>query len=81
MKKHLRLQEVAAKARLPCIYLADSGGANLPHQAALFPDREGFGRIFYNQARGLVIIRDSTRTIPAHLNPNLTSISPHRRRA
>ncbi|MDE3176305.1 MAG: methylcrotonoyl-CoA carboxylase, partial [Pseudomonadota bacterium] len=51
VKKHLRAQEIAADNRLPCVYLVDSGGANLPHQAEVFPDREHFGRIFYNQAR------------------------------
>jgi 3-methylcrotonyl-CoA carboxylase beta subunit len=51
VKKHLRAQEIAAENHLPCIYLVDSGGANLPHQAEVFPDREHFGRIFYNQAR------------------------------
>ena len=51
VKKHLRAQEVAAQNRLPCIYLADSGGAYLPLQAEVFPDREHFGRIFCNQAR------------------------------
>jgi 3-methylcrotonyl-CoA carboxylase beta subunit len=51
VKKHLRLQEVAAACRLPCVYIADSGGANLPRQADVFPDRDHFGRIFYNQAR------------------------------
>jgi 3-methylcrotonyl-CoA carboxylase beta subunit len=51
VKKHLRAQEVAMQNRLPCIYLVDSGGANLPHQAEVFPDREHFGRIFFNQAR------------------------------
>jgi 3-methylcrotonyl-CoA carboxylase beta subunit len=51
VKKHLRAQEVAGDNRLPCIYLVDSGGANLPHQTEVFPDREHFGRIFYNQAR------------------------------
>ena len=51
VKKHLRAQEVAAENRLPCIYLVDSGGANLPHQDEVFPDKEHFGRIFYNQAR------------------------------
>lgn len=51
VKKHLRAQEIAQQNRLPCIYLVDSGGANLPHQADVFPDREHFGRIFYNQAR------------------------------
>jgi 3-methylcrotonyl-CoA carboxylase beta subunit len=51
VKKHLRAQEIAIQNRLPCIYLVDSGGANLPHQAEVFPDREHFGRIFYNQAR------------------------------
>ena len=49
-KKHLRAQEVAAQNRLPCIYLVDSGGANLPNQDEVFPDREHFGRIFFNQA-------------------------------
>ena len=51
VKKHLRAQEIALENRLPCIYLVDSGGANLPHQAEVFPDREHFGRIFYNQAQ------------------------------
>ncbi|RIX69914.1 carboxyl transferase domain-containing protein, partial [Acidovorax cavernicola] len=50
VKKHLRAQEVAAQNRLPCIYLVDSGGANLPNQDDVFPDRDHFGRIFYNQA-------------------------------
>jgi 3-methylcrotonyl-CoA carboxylase beta subunit len=50
VKKHLRAQEIARENRLPCIYLVDSGGANLPHQTEVFPDREHFGRIFYNQA-------------------------------
>ncbi len=50
VKKHLRAQEIARQNRLPCIYLVDSGGANLPHQTEVFPDREHFGRIFYNQA-------------------------------
>ncbi len=50
VKKHLRAQEIALENRLPCIYLVDSGGANLPHQAEVFPDREHFGRIFFNQA-------------------------------
>ena len=50
VKKHLRAQEIALENRLPCIYLVDSGGANLPHQAEVFPDRDHFGRIFYNQA-------------------------------
>src|ERR1700759_225664 len=51
VKKHLRAQEIAAENRLPCIYLVDSGGANLPYQAEVFPDRDHFGRIFFNQAR------------------------------
>ena len=51
VKKHLRAQEVAIENNLPCIYLVDSGGANLPHQSEVFPDREHFGRIFYNQAQ------------------------------
>ncbi|MEO1038269.1 MAG: carboxyl transferase domain-containing protein [Pseudomonadota bacterium] len=50
VKKHLRAQEVARENRLPCIYLVDSGGANLPHQAEVFPDKDHFGRIFFNQA-------------------------------
>ncbi len=51
IKKHLRAQEIARENRLPCIYLVDSGGANLPHQAEVFPDRDHFGRFFYNQAQ------------------------------
>ena len=51
VKKHLRAQEVARQNRLPCLYLVDSGGAFLPLQAEVFPDREHFGRIFFNQAR------------------------------
>ena len=51
VKKHLRAQEIALQNCLPCIYLVDSGGANLPHQSQVFPDREHFGRIFYNQAQ------------------------------
>ena len=51
VKKHLRAQEIAEQNLLPCVYLVDSGGANLPHQAEVFPDREHFGRIFFNQAR------------------------------
>ncbi len=50
VKKHLRAQEIAMENRLPCVYLVDSGGANLPHQAEVFPDRDHFGRIFFNQA-------------------------------
>jgi 3-methylcrotonyl-CoA carboxylase beta subunit len=51
VKKHLRAQEIAMQNRLPCVYLVDSGGANLPNQDEVFPDRDHFGRIFYNQAR------------------------------
>src|SRR3989475_13328487 len=51
VKKHLRAQEIARENHLPCIYLVDSGGAFLPLQAEVFPDRDHFGRIFYNQAR------------------------------
>jgi len=51
VKKHLRAQQIALENRLPCVYLVDSGGAFLPLQAEVFPDREHFGRIFYNQAR------------------------------
>ncbi|MFY7851984.1 MAG: carboxyl transferase domain-containing protein, partial [Brevundimonas sp.] len=48
VKKHLRAQEIAEQNNLPCVYLVDSGGANLPHQAEVFPDRDHFGRIFFN---------------------------------
>ncbi len=51
VKKHLRAQEIAEESALPCVYLVDSGGANLPNQDEVFPDRDHFGRIFYNQAR------------------------------
>lgn len=51
VKKHLRAQEIASQCKLPCLYLVDSGGANLPKQAEVFPDRDNFGRIFYNQAK------------------------------
>lgn len=51
VKKHLRAQEIAEDCALPCVYLVDSGGANLPNQDEVFPDRDHFGRIFYNQAR------------------------------
>src|ERR1700726_606252 len=51
VKKHLRAQEIAEENRLPCVYLVDSGGANLPNQAEVFPDRDHFGRIFYNMAQ------------------------------
>ncbi len=64
VKKHLRAQEIAAENRLPCIYLVDSGGAYLPLQHRVFPDREHFGRIFYNQAR---LSRDGVLQIAAVL--------------
>ena len=51
VKKHVRAQDIARQNRLPCVYLVDSGGAFLPLQAEVFPDRDHFGRIFYNQAR------------------------------
>lgn len=51
VKKELRAQEIAAENRLPCVYLVESGGAMLPFQADVFPDKEHFGRIFYNMAR------------------------------
>lgn len=51
VKKQLRAQEIAEENRLPCIYLVDSGGANLPWQADVFPDKMHFGRNFYNQAK------------------------------
>lgn len=50
VKKQLRAQEIAEENRLPCLYLVDSGGANLPRQADAFPDKFHFGRVFYNQA-------------------------------
>ena len=50
IKKHLRAQEIAARCRLPCIYLVDSGGAYLPKQSEVFPDKENFGRVFYNES-------------------------------
>jgi len=55
VKKHLRAQEIAEKCMLPCIYLVDSGGANLPHQAEVFPDRDHFGRIFFNEVASLTL--------------------------
>ena len=67
VKKHLRAQEVALHNRLPCIYLVDSGGAFLPEQDDVFPDREHFGRIFYNQAqmsaRGIAADRRRARFV------------------
>ena len=51
LSKHLRAQEIAEQNHLPCLYLVDSGGANLPNQDEVFPDQDHFGRIFYNQAR------------------------------
>ena len=51
VKKHLRAQEIAMENRLPCVYLVDSGGAFLPLQDQVFPDRDHFGRIFFNQAK------------------------------
>lgn len=50
VKKHVRAQEIAKENNLACVYLVDSGGANLPRQAEVFPDKEHFGRIFFNQA-------------------------------
>lgn len=50
VKKHLRAQEIAKENNLPCVYLVDSGGANLPRQADVFPDKDHFGRIFFNQS-------------------------------
>ena len=58
VKKHLRAQEIALENKLPCLYLVDSGGAYLPRQSEVFPDKEHFGRIFYNQAQM------SSRNIP-----------------
>src|SRR3990167_9383943 len=56
VKKHLRAQAIAQQNRLPCIYLVDSGGANLPRQDEVFPDREHFGRIFFNQANMSIMV-------------------------
>ncbi|KAK5157114.1 Methylcrotonoyl-CoA carboxylase beta chain, mitochondrial [Recurvomyces mirabilis] len=66
VKKHLRAQEIAHQNHLPCIYLVDSGGANLPNQADVFPDRDHFGRIFYNQAR---MSRDGIPQISVVMGP------------
>ena len=63
VKKHLRGQEIALKNHLPCVYIVDSGGIFLPEQARIFPDRDGFGRIFYNQSQ---IDRKSTRLNSSH---------------
>jgi 3-methylcrotonyl-CoA carboxylase beta subunit len=63
VKKHLRAQEIARENRLPCIYLVDSGGANLPNQTEVFPDRDHFGRIFFNQA-----------TMSAHAIPQIACV-------
>ncbi|CAI4211061.1 unnamed protein product [Parascedosporium putredinis] len=67
VKKHLRAQAVAQENKLPCIYMVDSGGANLPHQADVFPDKEHFGRIFYNQARmsSQGILKSQSSWVPA----------------
>jgi 3-methylcrotonyl-CoA carboxylase beta subunit len=51
IRKHLRAQEIAMQNKLPCVYMVDSGGVFLPEQAEVFPDRDDFGRIFFNQAR------------------------------
>ena len=61
VKKHLRAQEIARENRLPCIYLVEFGGANLPTQTEVFPDREHFGRIFYNQATLVVAAHSADR--------------------
>jgi 3-methylcrotonyl-CoA carboxylase beta subunit len=58
VKKHLRAQAIAAENNLPCVYLVDSGGANLPRQDDVFPDREHFGRIFFNQADESIIVKE-----------------------
>ena len=71
VKKHLRAQEIAEANRLPCVYLVDSGGANLPHQAEVFPDRDHFGRIFYNQAQ---------MSVEGHRPDRLRDGQLHRRR-
>ena len=71
VKKHLRAQEIAEANHLPCIYLVDSGGANLPHQSEVFPDRDHFGRIFYNQAQM------SAKLIPQMCANPQTSVAPY----
>jgi 3-methylcrotonyl-CoA carboxylase beta subunit len=80
VKKHLRAQEVARENRLPCLYLVDSGGANLPHWTDVFPDREHFGRIFYNQATMSALGKTSqpptcmraARALPIITRPTIT---------
>ena len=75
VKKHLRAQEIAQQNKLPCIYLVDSGGANLPNQDDVFPDRDHFGRIFFNQANmsaegipQIAVDRKSTRLNSSHVS-------------
>ena len=86
VKKHLRAQEIARENRLPCIYLVDSGGANLPQQDEVFPDRDHFGRIFYNQAsmsaRGIpqiAVVMGSCTAGGAYV-PAMSDESDHRAR-
>ncbi|XP_030422457.1 methylcrotonoyl-CoA carboxylase beta chain, mitochondrial isoform X1 [Gopherus evgoodei] len=69
VKKHLRAQEIAMQNHLPCLYLVDSGGANLPRQAEVFPDRDHFGRIFYNQA--LMSSQRIPQAMPSNLEGQL----------
>ena len=87
VKKHLRAQEIALQNNLPCIYLVDSGGANLPNQDEVFPDREHFGRIFYNQADmsaagipQIACVMGSCTAGGAYV-PAMSDESDHRRRA
>ena len=83
VKKHVRAQEIAEQNNLPCIYLVDSGGANLPNQDDVFPDRDHFGRIFYNQAnlsaKGIpqiaVVMGSCTDRKSTRLNSSHTDIS------
>nr|CAD7199280.1 unnamed protein product [Timema douglasi] len=72
VKKHLRAQEIGLENNLPCIYLVDSGGANLPHQADVFPDRDHFGRIFYNQANMSALGIAQMLNSPAGVNRQIT---------
>src|SRR5678816_1015579 len=67
VKKHLRAQEIAGQNRLPCIYLVDSGGGFLPEQDNVFPDREHFGRIFYNIANPVSYTHLRAHETPEHL--------------
>ena len=76
VKKHLRAQEVALENHLPCIYLVDSGGAFLPLQAEVFPDRDHFGRIFYNQAQMSALGIPQVAVVWGHAPPGAHTFLP-----